>query len=1439
MLRFPPNPVRTLLLIVLLCCFFQSRSQNKCVSLFIKEYAGNDFVETYAIKYLPDGNMLVVGKDSSNTASLYDALIMKLSSDGTILWSKVLGGPADDALNGICLLNDGSFLLYGYTNSFGYTGKSLLIHMAPDGTVLWGRQMGLSASGNDRVKMLQQYSDGNIVGLMATAENTNAGDAIVFKMAMDGSLLWSQRFDNGSEDCLSSFGFDGNNIVAAGFSRKITKRAVIVTVSAADGSLLSAVRPNHLGDNYDESVNELEVFNNRVSYCFRSSLPNNAYGLNDLLLIQKDLAGNTFYSRKMSSDTGTIARRTPDGGFLLLRRYEAGSGFPTMVKLSDAGLPEWGIILSPYYNIKNVVESVDFTGSEGYVFTGHYRTFENNFRTSSYVLKCNNYGEYGECWPTNRNTIATDTADLHESAFSWTNVSSANIDLQSAVTITPGLINFSPVTRCEKQVCKDITPIPDGCNKSFRLEYSSDEPFRIRDAVTVSDGGKVIVGDRNYSGLVIKTKPNGDIEWSKTFNVFGHNTMPTRVFKTKDNNIIIFGDDYSTVNHGASTFIQVVKLDNSGNIIWSKNIQRYYYAELTAVVQGDDEGFVLLANENFAIPPIYTYVIRLDADANIVWAKEMKKDPTNWYAVYHAISYNATGIYLGYDMSQGTYTRVGFDKLDLATGNQVWSKMYDAGGTADKVSAVYAIGDTAYGFIENMVSISFSQQERNLIMVRFNPDGSIQKTTMVKRGNIVSHPDYDYITTHIPVRVTLTHENDFVLADQVIANSADTVLNITRILPNGTNVWMRQYADLKANQVYGLRTEGKGFLIIGTKRESRVFNSRFTNGFLLKVNDLGFITSNPAASCVSTNGSYTTQAVGLSELKTGVQSVDPLTNLVENNITLLMNTVVMDADLFCNEPASCNTVSIKGSGNACAATDMVSYYLENAVNCDITVTWQYDTAAFTPVQITTDSIKLMPKKAGASFITAKTEGSCFARTEQLPATVLLSAASITLGPDTTLCQGKNIELKAGAGYASYVWNDNSTGPSLTVTTPGKYYVTATDHCGGKGSDTVEVKDPSARFKLTGGATKCNNDTLMLSATAGFTNYQWLPATNIIVSNNVASVFPMQTTKYYAKATMWAGCDVTDSILVTVLRSPGIQLGADVSVCSDKKVTLDAGNGFDSYVWSNGASTATIEVDKPGKYNVLATYSNGCVSRDTVFIQHYPNTAPNLGKDMGVCDNAPLKLTPGLFKSYAWSDGTTGSTLTISGVGLYWVKVTDINGCTGADSVNVTEIYESPKNFLKDTSGICPGDELMLAPVNNYAQYAWKNGGTSKILKARQPGDYILAVTDINGCSGSDTLKVYLKDYCPNTIYFPNAFTPNHDQKNDVFRPIVTGNIEKYHFTIYNQFGQLIFASNQPRVGWDGTMNGQLQSTGNYVWVCEYKFAGMDEVVRKGTCLLIK
>jgi gliding motility-associated-like protein len=88
------------------------------------------------------------------------------------------------------------------------------------------------------------------------------------------------------------------------------------------------------------------------------------------------------------------------------------------------------------------------------------------------------------------------------------------------------------------------------------------------------------------------------------------------------------------------------------------------------------------------------------------------------------------------------------------------------------------------------------------------------------------------------------------------------------------------------------------------------------------------------------------------------------------------------------------------------------------------------------------------------------------------------------------------------------------------------------------------------------------------------------------------------------------------------------------------------------------------------------------------------------------------------------------------------------------------------------------------------------------------------------------------------ISFPNAFTPNNDGKNDLFKILNATNLQAYHLAIYSRWGQEVFETNDFSKGWDGKFNGRAQDQGVYVWFCDYHKNGVHKE-SKGTVTLLR
>ena len=260
--------------------------------------------------------------------------------------------------------------------------------------------------------------------------------------------------------------------------------------------------------------------------------------------------------------------------------------------------------------------------------------------------------------------------------------------------------------------------------------------------------------------------------------------------------------------------------------------------------------------------------------------------------------------------------------------------------------------------------------------------------------------------------------------------------------------------------------------------------------------------------------------------------------------------------------------------------------------------------------------------AGTYSVTVTDANGC---TDSTSATVTEPPlVSVDLGNDTSVCFGGSLTLDAGAGFASYLWQDNSTNQTYSVNTatPGvaDYSVTVTNSNGCIGFDTINVTVFQATGVTISGANNlCAYDMDTLVASTGFVSYIWntsATTSQIIVDAN--SLSPGNQ-NYAVTATDSNGCVSDDAVSFNVYNPVVVDLGPDTSIIwvdgSSDTYTLDAGAGFSSYLWSDLTTTSQtydVTLANMGTIFVVVTDGNGCLGVDTVFVDFILNV-PTLNK----------------------------------------------------------------------------------------------------------------------------------------------------------------------------------------------------------------------------------
>lgn len=209
----------------------------------------------------------------------------------------------------------------------------------------------------------------------------------------------------------------------------------------------------------------------------------------------------------------------------------------------------------------------------------------------------------------------------------------------------------------------------------------------------------------------------------------------------------------------------------------------------------------------------------------------------------------------------------------------------------------------------------------------------------------------------------------------------------------------------------------------------------------------------------------------------------------------------------------------------------------------------------------------------------------------------------------------------------------------------------------------------------------------------------------------------------------------------------------------------------------------------------------------------------------------------------FGDGSTSTEMepahAYGGAGSYTVSLTEtFNGESFTDTGTVV-IHALPVIELGDTIMLYSGATINLWATDDMQSYFWSTGYTGQALAVESQGDYWVEVKDWNCCLNSDTVYVKVFEY-----YIPNAFTPNGDGLNDVFRAVGLYRDIDFSLLVYNRWGEMVFQSDDIDQGWDGTIKGQQASPDTYVWIIHVDFLGEDittngDVVLKGTVTLVR
>ena len=400
------------------------------------------------------------------------------------------------------------------------------------------------------------------------------------------------------------------------------------------------------------------------------------------------------------------------------------------------------------------------------------------------------------------------------------------------------------------------------------------------------------------------------------------------------------------------------------------------------------------------------------------------------------------------------------------------------------------------------------------------------------------------------------------------------------------------------------------------------------------------------------------------------------------------------------------------------------------------------------------------------------------------------------GANTTICWGDTVQLSASGGD-SYAWSPVDSLSDPTVFNPFAfpsdtmiYVVTVTDTNGCVAPDTVQVNVTPLPTVLTGNdTTLCSGNTVALGDTA-ITNYvyAWSPGSGLSdasVSNPTLTLlndtFPNDTLYYTLTVTdTITGCINQDSVQVVVFPYPFVDAGLSVAFCSEDSALIgtDSIAGFvynwntsfgltDSTSYQTYVSLVNADEVHDSSYYYLTASFQGCMSTDSVLVVTYGVPIVDAGPNSDLCIYDSLQLTATGGDFYEWSpnfsltDTSIFNPITFTQVDtMYYVLVTDSNGCQNIDSVFIN-VNPLPIVSTGPDTSFCSG---MTVEIGDTAfadhSYVWSpvlgldninaSNPNLTLTDLNFPNDtsyYTLTVTiDSTGCTDSDSVQVVVFPY---------------------------------------------------------------------------------------------
>lgn len=688
----------------------------------------------------------------------------------------------------------------------------------------------------------------------------------------------------------------------------------------------------------------------------------------------------------------------------------------------------------------------------------------------------------------------------------------------------------------------------------------------------IAVGGADQSNSTNTDPCIVKFDNLGKVLWAKRVPISQNTGFLYNVKTTTDGGYIAVG----SINAQPG----IIKFSSTGVVQWSKisndgsGQSGNFGDHFRSVIQAKTGEYVASGSIGLNAS---AYVAKFSTTGATMWTRQIGSSSNDWSVGLDEFNDGNLIIASNTTASTNTYLL----KLSIADGSTLWQKQYTSG--ASNPCCDHSFDEITKAADGNFLVVGNWQADVGLVQ-KVDNNGNIMWAKTIQNGGQA------FRTTHS----IQTPDGGYAVSQFDYNNQLRRTI-------------VKFDANLNVQWVKNLGIGGEPFIkgVLPLSDGSYIMLANENNNFFIKKSDALGNTCEPLAAGSVTVSNVQSQILNGTFDNTAAGSF--------SQPQLVANPLIINIANRCVCPPMCNSCFVKDSVKIIGVDTLCynsnfTYKLTGYKCSQFKTTWNITGSGVNITTQTDTTLTVSFNQGTKANLTVYIQDSCSIDTLFSKTHIIGAPPTLELGADRSICQPTAFTFKAGKGFKSYLWQNNTTDSIFTTSTAGTYWVRVIDSCGGVQSDTIRIIQVTApNFNISPDTINlCEGDKVQVIAPTGFATYRWSPSLGVNdTTQRIVILTPSVSTKYYCAATTDLGCKTTDSIWIQV--KPYYRASKAATIC-------------EGYTYILGDSI----LRKAGVYNIRVKSTTGdcdTMSRLTLtvtgsFIQQINET---------VCIMKPLKI----------------------------------------------------------------------------------------------------------------------------------------------------------------------------------------------------------------------